>query len=136
VPNEIQNSKIKPIDLDSTHMTTDIKQQHKLKPYNAEQRNNDERSIEPYSLSDRSSCGAVWLAAAPYVEEKGAVSSDSLGLGTEIRPLLPVWYALAAGKNSISLTSFFAGASASAGPCFLSRAKNASPCAVRASQHL
>ena len=115
-------------------MTTDIKQQHKLKPYNAEQRNNDERSIEPYSLSDRSSCGAVWLAAAPYVEEKGAVSSDSLGTKTRPPPL--VWCALAAGKNSISLTSFFAGASASAGPCFLSLAKNASPCAVRVSQHL
>lgn len=84
-------------------------------------RHND--TIEPryYSLSERSSCGAVWLAAAaaPYAEEKGAASSVGSS-GTETRPPPARWCALAAGKNSISLTSFFAGGSA----------KGASPCAV------
>lgn len=84
-------------------------------------RHND--TIEPryYSLSERSSCGAVWLAA-PYGEEKDAASSAGSS-GTETRPPPPPparWCALAAGKNSISLTSFFAGGSA----------KGASPCAV------
>lgn len=65
----------------------------------------------------------MWLAAvaAPYGEEKGAASSAGSS-GTETRPPPPArWCAVvAAGKNSISLTSFFAGGSA----------KGASPCAV------